>query len=133
MDESDIKIAIKNMNVWLDECHNDSDTVVMTANVLRSIRDNYCELLRCRDAIERLQKEHNKNFEKWKILAERTEKHYEKLYQEAKAIVKSEARKEVVDVVRKLFINAPMQGGSFLIKYEDADSFLKEMDGEGNV
>ena len=47
--------------------------------------------------------------------------------------IKSEARKEVVDVVRKLFINAPMQGGSFLIKYEDADSFLKEMDGEGNV
>ena len=57
MDESNIKIAIKNMNVWLDECHNDSDTVVMTANVLRSIRDNYCELLRYRDAIDRLQKE----------------------------------------------------------------------------
>lgn len=54
MDKSDIKTAIKNMNVWLEECHNDGDTVVMTANVLRSIRDNYCELLRCRDAIKRL-------------------------------------------------------------------------------
>lgn len=56
MSENNIKTAIKNMNAYLDECHADSDTVVMTANVLRSIRDNYCELLRYKDTVENLNK-----------------------------------------------------------------------------
>ena len=56
MSENNIKTAIKNMNAYLDECHADSDTVVMTANVLRSIRDNYCELSRYKDTVENLNK-----------------------------------------------------------------------------
>lgn len=55
MTDENIKTAIKNMNTYLDECHDDDDAVTITAKVLRSIRDNYCELLRCKKAIERLE------------------------------------------------------------------------------
>ena len=54
-EEKTIKTAIENMNTYLDECHYDDDAVTITAKVLRSIRDNYCELLRCKKAIERLE------------------------------------------------------------------------------
>lgn len=54
MTSEDVKKAIKNMNSYLAECHDYGDTVVFTAKVLKSIRDNYCELLRDRATIERL-------------------------------------------------------------------------------
>lgn len=114
MDESNIKIAIKNMNVWLDECHNDSDTVVMTANVLRSIRDNYCELLRCRDAIERL----NAVSE---ICGECHKKYVEKI-----ETAKSEAIKKFAERLK-----GKRYGGTYpYVLINDIDNLLKEMESD---
>lgn len=115
MDESNIKIAIKNMNVWLDECHNDSDTVVMTANVLRSIRDNYCELLRCRDAIERL----NAVSE---ICGECHKKYVEKI-----ETAKSKAIKKFAERLKEL---PSVTNCEYEWFHLDIDNLLKEMEGE---
>ena len=54
MTDEQIKSAIKNMEAYLAECYDDTDTVVMTANVLKSIKINYEELIEAKAEIERL-------------------------------------------------------------------------------
>lgn len=60
MVDENIKTAIKNINTYLAERHNECDTVVMTAKVLKSIRDNYNDLLRYKATVERLQSDNVK-------------------------------------------------------------------------
>ena len=67
-----------------DECLGDNN-----ADILDLINRQKAE-------IERYEKEHKENFDKWKMLADKTKNHYEELYQEAKAIIKAEAVKEFI-------------------------------------
>lgn len=41
-----LKKAIRNMSVYLEECHNENDTITLTAKVLKSIKENYEELVK---------------------------------------------------------------------------------------
>lgn len=41
-----LKSAVENMNAYLEECHDESDTITMTAKVLKSIKENYEELIK---------------------------------------------------------------------------------------
>lgn len=101
-EDKTIKTAIKNMNAYLAECHNDNDTITMTAKVLRSIRDNYCELLRYKVAVERMNAIKQQNNSKLDLQAD-----YKTLYEDLKAEhietikaikqAKSEAIKEFAD------------------------------------
>ena len=50
MTVENLKMAVRNMNVYLEECHDESDTVTLTANVLKSIKENYEELIKLRSA-----------------------------------------------------------------------------------
>ena len=40
-----LKRAVENMNAYLEECYNESDTITLTAKVLKSIKENYEELI----------------------------------------------------------------------------------------
>ena len=40
-----LKTAVENMNSYLEECHEENDTVVLTAKVIKSIKENYEELI----------------------------------------------------------------------------------------
>lgn len=51
--------------------------------------------------IERLRKEADEQFNKWKLLGERTKERYAELYEEAKEVVKSEARKEFAENLKQ--------------------------------
>ena len=44
-----LKTAIANINAYLSECHDDDDTVTLTANVIRSVKENYEELIRYKE------------------------------------------------------------------------------------
>lgn len=79
-EEKTIKTAIKNMNIYLDERHDDNDTITMTAKVLRSIRDNYCELLRYKVAVEGMNAIIQQNNSKLDLQAD-----YKTLYEDLKA------------------------------------------------
>lgn len=118
-EEKTIKTAIENMNTYLDECHYDGDTVTITAKVLRSIRDNYCELLRCKKAIERLEG-YNQN-----LLAANVGLSCGML-DEIKA-AKSEAIKEFWKRLRE---KAYKIHGFEVIDVEDSDNLAKEMVGD---
>lgn len=51
-----LKTAVSNMNSYLEECHNDEDTITLTVKVLKSVKENYEELINCRAEIERLER-----------------------------------------------------------------------------
>ena len=86
--------------------------------------------------IERLQKECNEGFKKWEILGERTKERYAELYEEAKEVVKSEARKEFAERLKaKEAIHFCKCGEPFV--YTDLfngeiDNLLEEMESESN-
>ena len=44
-----LKIAVQNMSVYLEECHGEDDTVTLTAKVLKSIKENYEELIKFKE------------------------------------------------------------------------------------
>ena len=44
-----LKTAVANINAYLSECHDDDDTVTLTANVIRSVKENYEELIRYKE------------------------------------------------------------------------------------
>ena len=44
-----LKRAVQNMNDYLEECHDESDTVTLTAKVLKSIKENYEELIKFKE------------------------------------------------------------------------------------
>lgn len=44
-----LKIAVKNLTVYLEECHGEDDTVTFTTNVIRSIKENYEELIKYKE------------------------------------------------------------------------------------
>ena len=45
-----LKMAVQNMNDYLEECHDERDTITLTAKVLKSIKENYEELIKLRTA-----------------------------------------------------------------------------------
>lgn len=48
-----LKVAVKNMSVYLEECHSEDDTVTLTAKVLKSIKENYEELIKFKECTHR--------------------------------------------------------------------------------
>lgn len=50
--------------------------------------------------IERLKRENDSNFDKWKLLDDRTKQRYAELYEEAKEVLKAEAVKEFAEMVK---------------------------------
>ena len=42
----ELEIAVKNMSVYLEECHDEDDAITLTAKVLKSIKENYEELIK---------------------------------------------------------------------------------------
>ena len=55
MTNEKLKTAIANINAYLSESPADDDTVTLTVNVIRSVKENYEELLAARAEIERLE------------------------------------------------------------------------------
>ena len=51
--------------------------------------------------IERYERENNEKFDKWKLLDERTKEWYAELYEEAKVVVRAEAVKEFVEMLKE--------------------------------
>ena len=49
-----LKTAIANIEAYLSESPGDDDTVTLTANVIRSVKENYEELIEAKAEIERL-------------------------------------------------------------------------------
>ena len=45
-----LKLAVKNLTVYLEECHGEDDTVTFTAKVVKSIKENYEELIKYKEA-----------------------------------------------------------------------------------
>ena len=52
-----LKTAVANINAFLSESHYDDDTVTMSLNVIRSVKENYEELIEAKAEIERLENE----------------------------------------------------------------------------
>ena len=87
-----LKTAVANLNAYLEECHGEDDTVTFTTNVVRSIKENYEELIRCkleidilirkkeslRDEISKLENE----VENWKRTADYNAQKYAELVRE---------------------------------------------------
>lgn len=87
---------------------------------------NVCkELQTAKAEIERLEKEHNNGFEKWKILDERTKERYEELYQEAKGVVRTEAIKEFAERLKLRFSSTLSYSGGAIARA--VDKLVKEM------
>jgi hypothetical protein len=87
--------------------------------------------------IARLKAEHDKNFEKWEILDKRTKERYAELYEEAKAVVKTEAIKEFAERLKALDrLDVDVSYGYGREHYTEAiavnliDNLVKEMVGE---
>lgn len=83
--------------------------------------------------IERLNRENNKNFDKWNILEERTKKRYAELYQEAKSVVRSEAVREFAERLKELYTDDSITDDYHctvgVIK-KNIDEIVKEMEGD---
>ena len=50
-----LKMAVQNMNAYLEECHDESDTITLTAKVLKSIKENYEELIKLKECTHRVE------------------------------------------------------------------------------
>lgn len=48
METNELKQAVKNLNVYLEECHSDTDTITITRPVIKAIKENYEELIQFR-------------------------------------------------------------------------------------
>ena len=44
-----LKTAVENLSAYLEECHGEDDTVTFTTNVVRSIKENYEELIKYKE------------------------------------------------------------------------------------
>lgn len=86
------------------------------------------ELTRQKVEIERLQKECNEGFKKWKLLDERTKERYAELYEEAKEVVKTEARKEFAERLKKSFRHNTTSVTSLVTVFRIINDLLKEME-----
>lgn len=87
-------------------------------------------LLREKDAeIERLNKELDGQFEKWKILADKTERHYGELYEEAKQVVRADAITEFAERVKEVVYGDCLIEGHtyYVINAASIDQIAKEM------
>lgn len=51
-----LRTAIANIEAYLSESPGDDDTVTLTANVIRSVKENYEELVEAKSEIERLER-----------------------------------------------------------------------------
>lgn len=56
-----LKMAVQNMNAYLEECHDESDTITLTAKVLKSIKENYEELIKLKECTHRKGEEWERN------------------------------------------------------------------------
>lgn len=100
----------------------------------------YDELVSAKAEIERLRKESDEGFNKWIILDERTKERYAELYEEAKEVLKSEARKDFVERLKEMdgneFLETGRDGADVFDyfnqeKYEAyLDNLLEEMESE---
>ena len=136
-EEKTIKTAIKNMNVYLDECHDDSDTITMTAKVLRSIRDNYCELLRYKVAVEGMNAIIQQNNSKLDLQAD-----YKTLYEDLKAehietvkAIKQAKSEAIREFAERLKINIDegelyTTSSDYEMTIDHIDNLVKEMVGD---
>lgn len=122
-----IKVALallreyKVKNEVLEEAKNQLEIDIINANM---------NLEHTQAEIERLTKELDGQFEKWKILADKTERHYGELYQEAKQVVRAEAVSVfLVNAIEKLREVGDLKPFVFV---EDLYGIAKEMKEEGH-
>lgn len=54
-----LKLAVKNLTVYLEECYREDDKVTFTAKVVKSIKENYEELIKYKEADIRKEDERN--------------------------------------------------------------------------
>lgn len=54
-----LRVAVKNLTVYLEECHGEDDTVIFTAKVVKSIKENYEELIKYKEIDIRKEDESN--------------------------------------------------------------------------
>ena len=105
------------------------------ANCIDKLVTNTIDLIKRQQAeIERLKKEHDKNFEKWEILDKRTKERYAELYETAKGVVRAEAIKEFAERLKAKKTEICTGHGSYdyAVYDYDIDNLVKEM-GCGNA
>ena len=119
MTNEKLKTSIANINAYLSESPADDDTVTLTVNVIRSVKENYEELLAARAEIERLNSPYEMQVEASKKLENS---------------IKIEAVKEFAERLKeKLHLNGAVMGyNCAIVNGVDIDNLVKEMVGETN-
>lgn len=127
-----IKTAIANIEAYLSECHGNDDTVTLTANVIRSVKENYEELVEAKAEIERLELNLEEAFaeiEEFKTLQiELVNEFAEKLkakFSCMEYVIKTSRKTMPVERV-KAEVDAVLQNGCLNI----IDKILKEVTGD---
>ncbi len=146
MTDEQLKTAVQNISAYLEECYDESNTVEITAKVLKSIKDNYEELIKKNDLINRkdakiaeLQSEliiTKNNFDNAKDRYDEAvkigQKMNEKLIDAYKKLqtAKSEAVKEVAERLRKKAHSYFLANLIWIVEVDDIKEVVKEMVGE---
>lgn len=116
-----LKTAVANINAYLSESHDDDDTVTLTINVIKSVKENYEELIEAKAEIERLK---NDCF----CLANERD-----AYKDVLDTAVVEALKEFAERVKQKTL--AMVFSPDVLSFEDycecIDNLVKEMVGEG--
>lgn len=127
-----LKTAIANIEAYLSECPGADDTVTLTANVIRSVKENYEELVEAKAEIERLQRNLEESFaeiEEIKTLqTERVNEFAKKLkvkFSCIEYVIKTSRKTMPVERV-KAEVDAVLQNGCLNI----IDKTLKEVTGD---
>lgn len=137
-----LKTAVANINAFLSESHNDDDTVTLSLNVIRSVKENYEELIEAKAEIERLEQEKGR-FEADVEMFTDIGKMYSELKSEAvkefaerlkakfscmEYVIKTSRKTMPVERV-KAEVDAVLQNGCLNI----IDKILKEVTGDPNA
>lgn len=109
-----LKTAIANIEAYLSESPGDDDTVTLTAKVIRSIKENYEELLEAKAKIKSLEQ----NIEALAICKK-------DLPQKTTNAIKAEAYKEFAEeLIKRLYLKGDM--------VEEINELVKERIGANN-
>lgn len=125
MTDNEIKDALEaeiHLVEYVDGLYAENISLELLKDILDFINSQQAEM-------DKIKKEKDKSFEKWKLLADKTEQHYSELYEEAIEIAKSEALKEFAE---RLKDESFEDDGYYceIVLVTDIDDVLKEMAGE---
>ena len=117
---------------WVDGLYAENISIELLKDILDFINSQQAEM-------DKIKKEKDKSFEKWKLLADKTEQHYSELYEEAIEIAKFEAVKEFAEKLKEEAVTR-LHYGTMLeleetecVEVEEIDNILKKWWGKSDV